>query len=198
MNNINKFTKYSKTLMSKNNLVTDDLKVIKLLSIYINYIVYNITTLNCIIQLLIFDTNELNENSINLTNNYIDKMCFIRKSKMKGGTSMPQEYYGDVSNRYSYNMDDTNVQNVDFVNGILRNQLGGCKNCGFNTLLKMSVSKILKQHRVKVSPTIKQLLVNNIKKYIYKLFIVIKTKNKLKYKYVKNKIMKSYLKKLIK
>tara|TARA_B100001540_G_C15816779_1_gene648014 strand:- start:5303 stop:5896 length:594 start_codon:yes stop_codon:yes gene_type:complete len=197
MNNINKFNKYSKTLLAKNNLVCKDAKIIALLSTYINYIVYNITTLNCIILLLIFDSNQLRENTLSLTNNYLNKMCPMGKSKMKGGMSMPSEYFGVDSGRYS-SSEGSDVQLVDFEKGILRQQLGGCNNCSFNTLLKTSVSKVLKQHKVKASPDVKQILVNCIKKYIYRMFKIIKSKKELKYQYVKSKIMKSCLKKIIK
>lgn len=197
MNYKNKFNKYSKTLLAKNNLLCKDAKIIALLSTYINYIVYNITTLNCIILLLIFDSNQLRENTLSITNNYLNKMCPMGKSKMKGGMSMASEFYGVNSGRY-FNDPGNDVQEVNFEDNILRNQLGGCNSCGFNTLLKTAVSKVLKQHKVKASADVKQILVNCIKKYIYKMFKIIRSKKELKYQYVRNKIMKSCLKKIIK
>jgi hypothetical protein len=202
----NKYNNYSKKLLLDKNLIKSNNKsVISKFALYINMVVYNVVTLSCIIALLKYNTNKLNKDILYSTKLQINKMCNI-KYKIKGGTVLPSSYFGqDDSKLYSFDA-GTDVQKINFESGLIREQLGGgnkkggCDTCSFNKLLIMSVSKILKEHKIKADKEIKQLIVNMIKSLIYMMINKMKMKMKkkhLKLKDLKRLVLKSKIKKLV-
>ena len=99
----NKYNNYSKKLLLDKNLIKSNNKsVISKFALYINMVVYNVTTLACIIALLKYNTNKLNKEILYSTKLQINKMCNI-KNKIKGGTVLPSSYFGqDDSKLYSF------------------------------------------------------------------------------------------------
>ena len=96
---------------------------------------------------------------------------------------MPSEFFGSNSESYNQNIGSDLLQ-VDFANSIARPALGstmesmigggkgGCCNCKknklvFNKELLQIVSKILKEHKIKIDKSLKQELINTINSYIY-------------------------------
>ena len=67
-----KFNKYSEYLLLSKDLADKNSVVIKKFAVYIHKLIYNITTLVCIMTLL-SNSNKLDKNILNYTNNYIKK-----------------------------------------------------------------------------------------------------------------------------
>jgi hypothetical protein len=213
-------SKYSAFLLKSNNLVkTNSEKVlVNYFNKLINMVIYNIVSLTCILTILLFNSNTVSLNCIQITKNYLSDMCKTNKS-MKGGTVLPSEYFGVDSNRYTANAEPYG-NTVNFEEGFARpaltstmpamagGNLGGCNKCGnknggelgFNKQLLIVVSKIFKEHKVKIDKKLKQDLVNLIKIYIYLILNKVKSKkNKKKELTVmmtKNILSKSSLRKL--
>jgi hypothetical protein len=219
-------SKYSAFLLKSNNLVktNSEKTLVNYFNKLINMVIYNIVSLTCILTILLFNSNTVNLNSIQITKKYLSDMCKTNKS-MKGGTVLPSEYFGVDSNRYTANAEPYG-NTVNFEEGFARpaltstmpampamagGNLGGCNHCGrtdkktggelgFNKQLLIVVSKIFKEHKVKIDKKLKQDLVNLIKMYVYLIVNKVKSKkNKKKELTVmmtKNILSKSSLRKL--
>ncbi len=194
---INNQYKYSKYLLLNLKLFNEkNTAVIKLFSFYINILIYNVITITSIISLLIFNSNTITNNTISMTKNYLNDMCKINKTKMKGGTVLPSSFYGnDDTPLYNYEA-GVNVQDIDFNSNVLREQLGGCNNCEYNKQILISINRILKEHKIKANKTIKQSLANMIKYYLHYMIKILKNK-KINNTVIKKILMKSKIKKLI-
>lgn len=203
--NTKKFNKYSEfLLLSKNLIDKKDSKVINRFAFVINMFIYNIVTLSCIITLINNNNSVFTINNLNQTKNYLNKE-FKVSSKIKGGNPvLSPSYFGKNEDQ---NYSENNVMNdikVDFEAGILRPQLGGsnggCNNCSFNKLLMISAGKIYKEHKVKISKDLKQVVVNIVKNNLYKMVYLLKKKsknNKLSINKINLYLNKSVYKKLI-
>ena len=203
--NSNKLCNYSKFLLEYKNLINkDDKLIIKKFSIYINMVIYNIVTLSCIIAILLFNTNKLNNNILDITKNHIDKICKNKKvTNMKGGTTvLPMSYYGKDDSHLYNSAESENFNNIQWENGLIRGQLGGCTktNCSFNKQILIIINNILKEHKIKSDKHIKQKLANIIKMSLYSVVNILKLKmknKKLKLKNMVSLLMKTKMKKLL-
>lgn len=203
--NSNKLCNYSKFLLEYKNLINkDDKLIIKKFSIYINMVIYNIVTLSCIIAILLFNTNKLNNNILDITKNHIDKICKNKKvTNMKGGTTvLPMSYYGKDDSHLYNSAESENFNNIQWDNGLIRGQLGGCTktNCSFNKEILIIINNILKEHKIKSDKHIKQKLANIIKMSLYSVVNILKLKmknKKLKLKNMVSLLMKTKMKKLL-
>lgn len=203
--NSNKLSNYSKFLLEYKNLINkNDKLIIKKFSIYINMVIYNIVTLSCIIAILLFNTNKLNNNILHITKNYIDKICKNKKgASMKGGTTvLPISYYGKDDSHLYNSAESENFNNIQWDNGLIRGQLGGCTktNCSFNKEILIIINNILKEHKIKSDKHIKQKLANIIKMSLYSVVNILKLKmknKKLKLKNMVSLLMKTKMKKLL-
>lgn len=181
--NSKKFNKYSEfLLLSKNLIDKKDSKVINRFAFLINMFIYNIVTLSCIITVINNNNSIFTENSLNQTKNYLNKE-FKVSSKIKGGNPvLSPSYFGKNEDQHYSENNVMNDIKVDFEAGILRPQLGGsnggCNNCSFNKLLMISVGKIYKEHKVKISKDLKQVVVNIVKDNLYKMVYLLKKKSK--------------------
>lgn len=198
-----KFNKYSEYLLLSKDLADKNSVVIKKFAVYIHKLIYNITTLVCIMTLL-SNSNKLDKNILNYTNNYIKKMCMKKnKMSMKGGnagTTMPATYFGDLEEAYNEVNVGNDVQGINWDGGLIRNQLGGCNNCSFNKKILLEIGKILKEHKIKASSIIKQDLANIIKMYLYHIVNLLKQKNKTKkltYDKLKTILIKNKIRKIL-
>ena len=204
--NSKKFNKYSEfLLLSKNLIDKKDSKIINRFAFVINMFIYNIVTLSCIITVINNNNSIFTENSLNQTKNYLNKE-FKVSSKIKGGSLViPPCYFGkNEENLYSENNVMEDINKVNFEAGIARPQLGGskggCNNCSFNKLLMISAGKIYKEHKVKISKDLKQVVVNIVKDNLYKMVYLLKKKsknNKLSINKINMYLNKSVYKKLI-
>lgn len=206
MINIKNLNNYSKFLLYKRNIISNK-AIVNKFAFYINMIIYNITTLISIIAILVINTNNININTLKIGNTYLNNMCNGSKSSMKGGTNLPASYNGTDDSMFYNAEEGIDVQNIQWENNLIRqelgtsgNQSGGCakKNCSFNKKLLLLVSKILKEHKMKIDKSTKQELINIIKNYVYRTVDILKSnKKKLTLKSMKNILSKSKIKKLL-
>jgi hypothetical protein len=173
--------------MSKKIINNKQNAIINHYSKVINMIIYNIVSLTSILTILLFNSNKVTNNTIIVTKKYLNDMCKINK-KMKGGTVLSSEFFGTDSGRYTADA-GADVLKVNFENLEARPALnstmestmtggsdkGGCYNCnkfkggtlGFNKQLLIVVSKVFKEHKIKIDKSLKQDIVNLIKTYVY-------------------------------
>jgi hypothetical protein len=203
--NSKKFNRYSEyLLLSKNLIEKKDSRIINRFAFIINMFIYNIVTLSCIITLINNNNSVFTINNLNHTKNYLDKE-FKVSSKIKGGNPvLSPSYFGKNEDQHYSENNVMNDIEVNFEAGILRPQLGGsnggCNNCSFNKLLMISAGKIYKEHKVKVSKDLKQIVVNIVKNNLYKMVYLLKMKsknNKLSVNKINLYLNKSVYKKLI-
>ena len=211
MINTKKLNNYSKYLLNTKKLISNkNNAIVNKFAIHINMVVYNITTLVSIIAILVLNTNKINDNTLKIARTYLNKMCMSkRKKSMKGGTSLPISYFGGDDSQFYNASEGVNVQNIVWEQGLIRNALmpnsiqsGGCgnSNCSFNKQLLLLVSKIIKEHKMKLDKLTKQELVNIIKYYIYSMINILKLKSKRKLltlKSMRTILLKSKMKKLL-
>tara|TARA_B110000259_G_C14034421_1_gene408533 strand:- start:12614 stop:13231 length:618 start_codon:yes stop_codon:yes gene_type:complete len=173
--------------MSKKIINNKQNAIINHYSKVINMIIYNIVSLTSILTILLFNSNKVTNNTIIVTKKYLNDMCKINK-KMKGGTVLSSEFFGTDSGRYTADA-GADILKVNFENLEARPALnstmestmtggsdkGGCSNCkkmkggtlGFNKQLLIVVSKVFKEHKIKIDKSLKQDMVNLIKTYVY-------------------------------
>ena len=207
-NNLRKYSEF--LLMSKKIINNKQNAIINHYSKVINMIIYNIVSLTSILTILLFNSNKVTNNTIIVTKKYLNDMCKINK-KIKGGTVLSSEFFGADSGRYNAEAGQ-DVLTVNFENFEARpalgstitmtggsSDIGGCYRCnkykggtlGFNKQLLLVVSKVFKEHKIKIDKSLKQDIVNLIKTYVY--FITQKLhKNNKKMNLI---IMKSIIKK---
>lgn len=184
-NNLKKNSEF--LLMSKKIIHKKENTLINYYAKVINMIIYNIVSLTSILAILLFDSNKVTRNTIIVTKKYLNDMCKINK-KIKGGTVLPAEFFGSDSGRYTADA-GSDLLKVDFENlqarpaisstmeSTMTGGMGGCSSCrkfkggelGFNKELLIIVSKIFKEHKIKIDKSLKQDLVNLIKTYVYLL-----------------------------
>ena len=207
-NNLKKYSEF--LLMSKKNINNKQNAIINYYSKVMNMIIYNIVSLTSILTILLFNSNKVTNNTIMVTKKYLNDMCKINK-KIKGGTVLSSEFFGSDSGRYNAEA-GSDVLTVDFENLQARpalsssmestmtgGNIGGCNSCkklkggtlGFNKQLLIIVSKVFKEHKIKIDKSLKEDLVNLIKTYIYFITHKLHKNNKN----MNLKIMKSIIKK---
>lgn len=211
-NNLKKYSEF--LLISKKIINNKQNAIINHYSKVINMIIYNIVSLTSILTILLFNSNKVTNNSITVTKKYLNDMCKINK-KIKGGTVLSSEFFGSDSGRYNADAGG-DILKVDFENLVARptinstmeestnmkggGDIGGCKNCkkieggtqGFNKQLLIIVSKVFKEHKIKIDKLLKQDLVNLIKTYVYFITHKLhKNKKKMTLTIMKNIIKKS-------
>ena len=174
-----KFSNYSKKILMENKLLKKNNKlVIKKMALYIDMLIFNITTISSIIALLLFNKDRLDNEIINLTKQHIS----TQSSKKIIGGMMPATYFGaDESNTYSADAGGDILQ-VNFESGTLRPQIGGCEimTCKINKNILGKISKILKEYKIKADKNIKIEICKIVKLNIYKMVNLLKTKIKNK------------------
>ena len=208
-NNLKKYSEF--LLISKKIIHKKDSAIINYFSKVINMIIYNIISLTSILSILLFNSNKVTTNTIIVTKNYLNDMCKINKKIKGGGTVLPAEFFSSDSGRYNaepgndiLKVDFENLQARPAINSTMEESsmtgggIGGCKKCknggelGFNKQLLVIVSKIFKEHKIKIDKSLKQDLVYMIKTYIYLILHKLnKSKRKMNLKIMKEIIKKS-------
>lgn len=175
-----KFSNYSKKILMENKLLNKNNKlVIKKMALYIDMLIFNITTISSIIALLLFNKDRLDNEIINLTKQHISTQS---SKKMRGGGMMPATYFGaDESNTYGADA-GRDILQINFESGTLRPQIGGCEimTCKINKNILGKISKILKEYKIKADKNIKIEICKIVKLNIYKMVNLLKTKIKNK------------------
>ena len=154
---------------------TKKIVIYKLLSKYIDVLIFNVVTILSIIT-MINNSNTIRNEALKLLKTYINDTC--HKKVLKGGTSLPSEYFGINSGIYNENNATGNILDIDFSSGILRPQIGGGGLHKLNSdeikIISASVKKIFEYYKLKASSAIITELINIINDNIECLFLSLK------------------------
>jgi hypothetical protein len=174
MNKCKEITLCAKELLKKHQIhVNDNNKdeVIKLLSNYIDLLIFNIVAVISIICANIGVKKVISQH-IHYLSKYIDKRCLNKKtvaknSRMSGGTFNTAAFFGVAEPRYSALNQGMNIQTIDLSAGIARNALnmsGGSATSGscikLDKIIMRKIKNVFKFFDMKVDTG----AINNIKK----------------------------------
>lgn len=140
--------------------IVEEQKIIKLLCVYIDKLIFNIIALSCILCLKIGIEKIMNEH-VKFLLDYINKYCKIsKKSKqisMSGGVFNTAQFFGiDETNRYNVQNEGKDILNCDFNNNIARPEIGlitggGDRLCNkLNKIIKYKVKNVFKHFNIKI------------------------------------------------
>jgi len=139
---------YITSAISHFNINKDKDKIIHTLSNYIDTLIFNIVSIASIITML-NNSKSINMNAVQLVKKYIADNC---NKKIKGGTSLPSEYFGYNSGVYNENNNTQDILNVDFNSNILRPQIGGGAGKKMdNEWIIKKIKDLLKYYNLKAS-----------------------------------------------
>ena len=148
----------------------DEEKIVKLMSIYIDKLIFNITSL-CALLCLKMGIKKILDSHVNYLLFYINKYCkssrFNNKGTMtngtttkgskgmKGGAFNTAAFFGvDESRHYKTENIGADIMNIDFSNNIARPALGLQMSGGacliLNKIVKMKMKKIFSHFNVKI------------------------------------------------
>lgn len=177
-------------LLSKNKIDVypkDRTKIIKILSDYVNMLIFNIVAVTCIICLQIGVKRLLKEHVEHLQG-YIHKRCGLSKiykpQQMRGGTFNTATFYGIHEPQYSTQNVGSDVMNIDWKNNIARPMLAstmtggrlgasgrhGRKNCDkVHKMVAKEIYKVFQFFKVTASKAVREDFVNIFDKYMTEL-----------------------------
>ncbi len=148
-----------------------DKKTNKCLSDYAENIIFNITSIAAIIA-FINNSKTINKHNIELVSSYINTVC----GKIKGGSIvLPSEFYGVDSTRYLPTNNNSDILNINFVDGLLRPQIGGAK---IKNPIPDAIKEILSNYKLTISIDICNKLTKIIENYLYCLINKLKNSKK--------------------
>lgn len=185
---------YLKSVINKYDLIVKGDEVVNCMCEYLETLIFNIVSIASLIT-LINNSKVIEKDALNLVHSYINDKC--EKVAIKGGTSLPSEYFGVDSHLYNSTNNQADILNIDYVNGILRPQIGGGgkskpsnkKNANNHNWLKAKIIKLIQHYNL----TIKEKEMN------YLINIIYDNVNCLFFQIPKNQVItKAYLKKFIK
>lgn len=197
-----------KELIKKHNIKvkeSDYPKIMKLLSNYINYLIFNIVAVVCMITFSLGVKKLMNEHVKHLES-YLDKRCGkyckskLQKSRtMRGGVFNTAAFYGVNEPQYSADNKGTDLMNIDWDNNLARRALmttmsGGAVCVKLNKIIFKEIGKVFKFFKMSADANIKNDFVVFFHKYIDQLLNSVKgelTYLKLKSLIDKSKIMKT-------
>ena len=151
-------------LLKTNNLSVS-VTTTKVISSYIENIIFNIVSISCIIA-LINNTKTINKKNIDIVNKYINDICSI-SPKIKGGAPvLPSEYFGFNSGRYLDTNNNSDILGINFESGIMRPQIGGgLKNKNIKSPYIPIIKDVLKYYKIKASSDIIKCFIGIIDDY---------------------------------
>jgi len=197
MNNTN-LTIYVEKIISDNDLNINTKASVKCLSECIQNIVFNVVSVSSIIA-FINNSKSITKENIQILHTYLKKNC--NQKIIKGGNSivMPAEFYGNNSGRYLPTNNQSDLLNINFSSGILRQQIGG----GSASKIKSPFIKVIKDflihYKLKADNSIIDELVFIIENYINCLIIKLKkSKEIIKPPMIKTLIEKNKMFKIFK
>lgn len=183
---------YLKSVISKYGLTVKNEDVLNCLCEYLETLIFNTVSIASLIS-LINNSKVIEVDALKLVHSYINTKC--EKVAIKGGTSLPSEYFGHYTNSYNATNNQLDVLNMDVANGILRPQLGGggrartsTKSSSNQDWLKTKINKLIHHYNL----TIREKELN------YLINIIYDNVNCLFFQMPKNKVLtKPYIKKFI-
>ena len=149
-------------LLKKNNINVSR-ATLKVITEYVENIIFNIVSISCIIA-LINNTKTINKKNVDIVNKYINDSC--GKSKVKGGANvLPSEYFGTDSGRYLASNSTSDVLGINFSSGIMRPQIGGGAKKQQSPYIPI-IKDILSYYKIKASAVIVNCFIIIIDEYI--------------------------------
>ena len=192
-----KLQKYCEKLFESNGIsiyAKDKYKFIQQVALYIDALIFNIVSIICLIT-IINNGNKITQKTLAVGKEYIESKCQFNYAKVSGGNIVmtggsrlgSATFLGISEPMYRADNPTNNVLNTDFVNGVLRPQIGG-KSSSSDKLISIYMKSILSYHDMKASKDIRQdiekiikfhimCLINNLK--TYKTAIKLSTLNKI-------------------
>jgi hypothetical protein len=180
---MNKFLNTINSIIKYYNINIDNGKtsaVYILLAKHIEILVFNIVSIAAIISLL-NNSSHINKDCVKLVKSYINNKC---DRQIKGGTSLPSDYFGVSNPAYSENNLTPDILNIDFSSGILRPQIGG----GGYKKYKLTkndekefitvINSIVKYYNLKISSDVIKIIIEIITENMGCLFINLKLASK--------------------
>ena len=183
---------YLKSVIDRYGLIVKNNNDMNCICEYLETLIFNIVSIASLIT-LINNSKVIEKEALKLVHSYINDKC--EKVVIKGGTSLPSEYFGVDSHLYNSSNNQADVLNIDYINGILRPQIGGGGNSrnsnkkSNHDWLKAKIIKLIQHYNL----TIKEKEMN------YLINIIYDNVNCLFFQIPKNQVItKSYLNKFIK
>jgi len=183
---------YLKSVINRYGLIVKSDDVFNCMCEYLDTLIFNVVSIASLIT-LINNSKVIEKDSLSLVHSYINDKC--HKVAIKGGTSLPSEYFGINSHIYNSTNNQLDILPVNFDTGILRPQIGGGgkgKSSNKSTnhdWLKVKINKLLQHYNLTIKEKELNYLINIIYDNVNCLFFQIPKKQV---------ITKSYLKKFIK
>jgi len=161
--------------------IKDEQKIIKLLSEYIERLIFNVTALVSLICLKMGIKKIMNQH-VKYILYYVDKYCKTSKkhNKMMGGAFNTAQFFGiDETNRYKVQNEGKDIMNCDFNNNIARPELGLmtggkliCKK--LNRIVKIKVKNVFKYFNMKIKNSSLNIIMNKFDEILNDLTYKIK------------------------
>jgi len=130
----------------------DRKKIIEQVALQIEYIVYNIVTMLCLITIL-NDTTQLTDKTLSVGKKYIESKCQVVYSKQSGGMGSAT-FLGISEPQYNSKNSTSDILPVDFSKGEARPQIGGVSSIHskhikmLKSIILEYIDVILKHHGV--------------------------------------------------
>jgi len=178
---------YLKSVISKYGLTVKTEKDYGCMCEYLETLIFNIVSIASLIT-LINNSKIIEKDALKLVHSYINDKC--EKVILKGGTALPSEYYGSISNSYNTTNNQADILNIDYANGILRPQIGGGgkSTTSNHSWIKTKINKLLQHYNLTIKEKEMNYLINIIYDNVNCLFFQIPKKQV---------ITKAFLKKMI-
>lgn len=200
---MDKFTKlcnFSDKFFIENKVkvsMKDRSKVISRFSLHIEYMVFNIVSMLCLIA-IINNSDKITDQTLKVARKYIENNCqfkYPNTSKVnpqKGGRLGSATFLGINEPMYSTNNPTNDILPVDFTSGIARPQIGGksSNNKILKKIILSYINNILSHHNVKASKTVKNEIFEITKFHVDCMFNCIQ-----KYKIVSVSVIKDCINK---
>lgn len=170
MNNIVKLRKFSDKYFidHKINVVMNDRKlIIEQVALQVEYIVYNIVTMLCLITIL-NDTTQITDKTLGVGKKYLESQCKFSYSSQSGGMGSAT-FLGVKEPQYSESNSTADILPVDFSKGEARPQIGGMSSMHakhmktLKSIIMEYIDHILKHHNVTTNSKVKSELYKIIK-----------------------------------
>ena len=182
---------YLKSVINRYGLEVKDERVYDFICEYLETLIFNIVSIASLIT-LINNSKIIEKDALKLVHSYINTKC--QKVNIKGGTSLPSEYFGVNSHLYNAVNNQSDILNIDYVNGVLRPQIGGggkskSPTTNNHNWLKTKINNLIHHYNLTIKEKEMNYLINIIYDNVNCLFFQIPKKQI---------ITKGYLKKMIK
>lgn len=197
MENFEKLCNFSEKYLIENKVIfnlVDKKSIITQFALHIEYIMFNILSMMCLIALL--NTHDkITETTLQVGKKYIEDSCDFKyqHKNMNGGNSLGcATFLGANEQMYNANNPSQDILTIDFNGDIAKPQIGGSKKTKklFHTIINKYINEIIEYHGLKASKEIKKGLYNIILFHIDCFKNILRSKKKISPSTIKNIIQK--------